>query len=91
MIPENRLDLVRSYSRRYKAASRKEKSRLLDSFYELIEYNRKYAIGVLRAGPPQAKSKKCAPRPAARRYGTQAVEYLLLVWRHPPTFPGRCA
>jgi hypothetical protein len=82
MIPENRLDLIRSYSRRYKVASRKEKGQLLDSFCELTEYNRKYAIGVLRAGPPRAKSKKRAPRPATRRYGAQAVEYLLLVWRH---------
>ena len=82
MTPENRLDLVRIYAGRYKAASRKEKSKLLDSFCELTGHNRKYAIGLLRAGPKKAKAKKRAARPAARKYGAKTTEYLVLIWRH---------
>jgi len=82
MTPENRLDLVRIYAGRYTSATRKEKSKLLDSFCELTGHNRKYAIGLLRAGPKKAKAKKRALRPAARKYGTKATEYLLLIWRH---------
>ena len=50
MKPENRLDLVKSYASQYKAANCKGKSFLLDSFCALTGYNRKYAIGLLRAG-----------------------------------------
>lgn len=82
MTPENRLDLVRSYAGPYKSAPRKEKGRLLDSFCELTGHNRKYAIGVLRAGPKKPKAKKRALRPSAKKYGTEATEYLILVWQH---------
>lgn len=82
MKPENRLDLVRSYAGRYKSAKRKEKSTLLDSFCELTGHNRKYAISLLRAGPKKTKAKKRASRPTARKYGAQAIEYLVLIWQH---------
>jgi hypothetical protein len=82
MTPSNRADLVRAYAKRYKTASRKEKGRLLDSFCELTGHNRKYAIGLLRAGPPPPNKKRRSPRPAARKYGAKTVEYLLLIWQH---------
>lgn len=82
MTPSNRADLVKTYAKRYKTASRKEKGHLLDSFCELTGHNRKYAIGLLRSGPPPPKKKRRSPRPAARKYGAKAVEYLLLIWQH---------
>lgn len=57
MKPENRLDLVKSYASQYKATNRKGKSFLLDSFCALTGYNRKYAIGLLRAGAKKPKRK----------------------------------
>lgn len=42
---------------RYKNASRSEKQKLLDELCAVCGYNRKYAIRLLKKGPPQAKMK----------------------------------
>ncbi|PNS40152.1 hypothetical protein RJ60_06845 [Mesotoga sp. B105.6.4] len=40
--------LIEKYSEKYRKAGKKEKSRILDEFTELTEYNRSYASPKLR-------------------------------------------
>ena len=40
--------LIEKYSEKYRKAGKKEKSRILDEFIELTEYNRSYASPKLR-------------------------------------------
>ena len=42
--------LIEKYSEKYRKAGKKEKSRILDEFIELTEYNRSYASLKLRRG-----------------------------------------
>jgi hypothetical protein len=46
-------ELLRSITQRYRAASRKDKQRILDEFVEAIGYHRKYAMA------PRATSRAC--------------------------------
>ena len=59
---ESKHELTRALCDRYWAASRRERSALLDTFCEATGYHRKYASTVLRHGPPQ-------PHPRLRRAG----------------------
>ncbi len=46
-------DVAAKVRGRYLAADREEKERLLDEFVALTDYHRKYAIALLRHGPPR--------------------------------------
>jgi hypothetical protein len=59
---ESKHELARALCDRYWAASRQERSQLLDTFCEATGYHRKYASTVLRHGPPQ-------PRPRLQHAG----------------------
>jgi hypothetical protein len=70
-------ELLEAVRPRYLRASKAEKSRILDEFVATTGYHRKYAIRLLRHGPPR--------RPAGRRRGhptyTPAVVHALTqVW-----------
>lgn len=43
--------------RRYRASGRKDKSKILDEFCAVCNYNRKYAIRILKKQPPKRKAK----------------------------------
>lgn len=43
---------------RYGRASRQEKGQLLDEFVALTGYHRKYAVGLLRHGPPRPRGRR---------------------------------
>ena len=47
MAGERLRDALATYRRRYRKASRAERSRLLDEFCQLTGYRRKYAITLL--------------------------------------------
>jgi len=42
--------LIEKYSKKYRKAEKKEKSRILDEFIEVTEYNRSYASLILKEG-----------------------------------------
>ncbi|MBC7247020.1 MAG: hypothetical protein H5T73_04465 [Actinobacteria bacterium] len=89
-----RLDLMtrkritQEVAKRYRKALKKEKGRMMDQFCALTEYNRSYAAGVLRKGPPaKGKSGRAALGPFdCRRWGRKPVytakvrKHLLRVW-----------
>lgn len=72
-------ELTRTTARRYQAASREEKGRILDEFTAATEYHRKYALTLLKAPPPVSKSKP-APRKRKPRYTPPVVRAVLLCW-----------
>ena len=43
-------ELIEKYSKKYRKAEKKEKSRILDEFIEVAEYNRSYVSLILRIG-----------------------------------------
>lgn len=73
-----RQEYARELSVRYKAASRSEKSRILEEFCQTCGYNRKYAMGLLRNPPPLRKAP--IKRPRATRYDAEVRRVLLQVW-----------
>lgn len=88
-----RLDLMtrkritQEVAKRYRKACKKEKGRMLDEFCALTGYNRSYAAGVLRKGPPSKGRDRRPPlRPVGSRRGRKPVytaevrKYLVKVW-----------
>ncbi len=70
-------ELLQAIRPRYLRAAKAEKGRILDEFVATTGYHRKYAIHLLRRGPPQ--------RPAGRRrgrrtYTPEVVQALTQVW-----------
>ncbi len=62
---------------RYINAGRSEKQRILDEFYAVCKYHRKYAIRLLKKEPKQAKQKS---GPKAIYYETTILEPLNRIW-----------
>lgn len=72
-----RKELVDVLVKRYRAASRREKSQILDEFSAVTAYHRKHAVRVL--GKPSSGSEPTAP--SQRRIYHDAVrEALIVVW-----------
>ena len=68
-------DVAAKLRGRYLAADREEKGRLLDEFVALTDYHRKYAMALLRHGPPQGAARgRGAGRPLV--YGPAVVAAL---------------
>lgn len=65
------------YRKRYLAADRKERSKVLDAFCEATGYHRKYAIALLRkpADTPPAEHKRRGPA-----YSDEAIRVLDKIW-----------
>ena len=73
--------VTKEMATRYKRASKREKSRMLDEFTVLTDYNRSYATWALRkAAKPGKIAKKKPPRPRAKKYGQEEFKALRKVW-----------
>ena len=66
-----------AFRRRYEAAGRAEKGRLLDEFCETTGMHRKSAIRLLNGKAGPAASKRGRPR----QYGPDVAEALVKIWR----------
>jgi hypothetical protein len=78
----SRRELALAVSARYSAASKTEKTKILDEFVQSSGLNRKYAISVLRR--PDRRGSSWAPvfpRRRRRKYGLDVQVPFLLVWR----------
>lgn len=82
-IDDKFLKLLR---KRYRKASRRERSAILDEFEKTTGCHRKYAIGVLGGKRRQDKRQTTRPRPAV--YGEEEVQALLVLWE---LFDGICS
>ncbi|GMO68692.1 MAG: hypothetical protein Ta2A_16990 [Treponemataceae bacterium] len=86
--------LTREVRSRYRSASKKDKSKILDEFVENTNYNRKYALRVLNTKPVKEVSvavygktikfkpekKKRKKREGKRIYGDEVIASLRLIW-----------
>jgi hypothetical protein len=63
---------------RYRKASKKERSAILDEFVKTTSYNRKYAIDILNG--KRQRAKRPIRRPRRARYGIAEVQALLSLW-----------
>ncbi len=68
---------LRLLRKRYREASRKERSAILDEFEKTTGCHRKYAIGVLRGKRRRAKGATTRPRPKV--YSEEEAQALLLL------------
>jgi len=78
MTRRSKLELLEALRPRYGKAGKKAKGRMLDEFCAATKYNRKYAIQLLRHGPPRSKKGKRGRRP---RYGRDVIAALVEVWQ----------
>ncbi len=74
---QSKHDLVAALQARYVRAGRAEKGQILDEFVAATGYHRKWAIGLLRHGPPLARQGR-GGRP--RVYSAVVVGALRTVW-----------
>ena len=74
---QSKHELVTAVQRRYARAGRAEKGQILDEFVAATGYHRKWAIELLRHGPPPARSGR-GGRP--RVYSAVVVGTLRTVW-----------
>lgn len=74
---QSKHELVTAVQRRYARAGRAEKGHILDEFVAVTGYHRKWAIELLRHGPPPARSGR-GGRP--RVYSAVVVGALRTVW-----------
>lgn len=77
MTKQGKLELLKAIRPRYRKASKREKSRILDEFVAATGYNRKYAIQLLQNGPSRPSQKK---RGRGLIYGPDVVAALVQVW-----------
>jgi len=71
---KTRKRIAQEVAKRYGKATKKERGRMLDEFCALTGYNRSYAAGILRKGPPsKGKGKEAPLRPVGSRQGRKPV------------------
>jgi len=75
----SRWEYFRAIFFRYRQATGKQKSRILDEFCRVCGYNRKYAIRKLNGLPP-GKRPEGRRRRSKARYGPQVISILHEVW-----------
>lgn len=78
MTRRSKLELLEALLPRYGKAGKKAKGHMLDEFCAATRYNRKYALQLLRHGPPRSKKSKPGRRP---RYGRDVIAALAEVWQ----------
>lgn len=79
MAGERLTKALREYRKRYHAASRQERSKLLDEFCRLTDYHRKYANALLLR-PVEEGTPKSTPR-RGPTYSAAAVRVLEGIWK----------
>lgn len=74
--------LIEKYSKKYRKAGKKEKSRILDEFTEVTEYNRSYASLILRRGycKKNKRSKFTKRRGRKKKYDFEVLRKLVEIW-----------
>ncbi|PXF33569.1 hypothetical protein EU77_12990, partial [Mesotoga sp. SC_NapDC] len=76
--------LIEKYSEKYRKAGKKEKSRILDEFIELTEYNRSYASLKLRRGyskkNKRSKFTNTKRRGRKKKYDFEVLRKLVEIW-----------
>jgi hypothetical protein len=77
MTKQAKRELLKKIRPRYLKASKAEKTRILDEFVAVTNYNRKYAIQLLRHGPPRRSTKKVGRK---RTYGPDVIAAVVKVW-----------
>jgi len=77
MTKTSKRELILAIRLRYMRASKTEKGRILDEFVATTGYHRKYAIHLLRHGPPPAPTGR---RRVRRVYGPAVKQALTRVW-----------
>lgn len=77
MTRNGKRELVEAIRPRYLQASKKAKKQILDEFVAVTGYHRKYAIRLLRHGPPPQPSRKRKPR---RLYTPEVARALIQIW-----------
>jgi len=77
MTGESKRELLLALRPSYLRASKAEKGRILDQFVLATGYHRKYAIHLLKHGPPQPARR---PRAGRSRYGVIVVQALTHIW-----------
>jgi len=78
MTKQGKRELLKAVRPRYRKASKNEKSQILDEFVASTGYNRKYAIHLLRNGPPKNSSLKKRGRRLI--YGPDVIAELVRIW-----------
>ena len=74
MTPEDRHEQARRLAERYRRASRKERTTILDALCATAGLNRKYVIGLLHE-PPDKKRRRARKRGRPAKYGPEASDY----------------
>jgi len=77
MTSKSKRELLEAIRPRYLKANKSEKARILDEFCAATGYHRKYAIRLLKHGPPVRKLKKTG-RP--KIYQGEVVTALTQIW-----------
>ncbi len=78
MTKQGKRELLKAIRPRYLKASRSEKSQILNEFVASTRYNRKYAIHLLRNGPP--RSSRIKKRGRRLIYGPDVIASLAHIW-----------
>ncbi len=71
--------LIEKYSKKYRKSGKKEKSRILNEFTEVTEYNRSYASLILRRGysKKNKRSKFTKRRGRKKKYDLEVLRKLV--------------
>ncbi len=78
MTKQGKLELLKAVRPRYLKACKDDKSQILNEFVAATRYHRKYAIHLLRNGPPRSSNRS---KPGRRlTYGPDVVAALVQVW-----------
>ena len=77
MTGKSKRELLAALRPSYLRASKAEKGRILDQFVLATRYHRKYAIHLLKHGPPKPA---CRPRAGNSPYGIMVVQALTHIW-----------
>jgi hypothetical protein len=78
MTIEARREYLKAIRLRYKNSTRGQRSRILDEFCEVCDYNRKHAIRILGRQDTDGKASKPGPKP---RYGSETITHLVSLWK----------
>ena len=77
MSPRSKKEYVETIFLRYKHASRKEKTTILNEFCTVCGYHRKYALRILKRGPSRKKGKRKGRKAI---YRGEVVRVLEQIW-----------